>query len=100
MDKYDNAQMSLEAVDLGIKSLVEYSEQISEFSKETLAVLQELGATHRDQNYSKFCDFFEPIWNKMNFFKNEVDAFRSYLEEEKKLLEEYIETGNKPILKR
>ena len=99
MGKFDNAKTSLEAVELGIKSFGEYSEQLSEFNKETYDVLQELGETHQDQNYENFCNFFEPVWKKMDSFIKEVDEFRNYLNQEKEILVEYIDTGNKPILK-
>ena len=62
-------------------------------------MLQELGETHQEQNYKQFCDFFEPVWKKMDSFIKEVDEFRSYLDEEKKILEEYIDAGNKPIMR-
>ena len=60
--------------------------------------MEELGDTHKDQNYKVFCDFFEPIWNKMELFKKEIEGFIEYLEVEKKRIEEYDDIGGEKII--
>ena len=96
--KEDNAQVSLEAVILGISSFKAYAEQLSDFDKKTREAVDVLGQTHQDQNYKFFCDFFVPVWAKVDIFKKEVEEFQKYLEVEKKYLEEYIEAGKKRII--
>lgn len=94
----DNAKVTLDAVVLGIKSFTEYSAQLTEFDKKTREAVDQLGESHQDQNYLKFCDFFEPVWEKMDVFKQEVEEFKNYLEIEKKRLEEYFEAGKESII--
>lgn len=94
----DNAQMTLDAVVLGIKSFTEYAAQLAEFDKKTKEAVDQLGESHKDQNYLKFCDFFEPVWDKMDIFKQEVEEFKNYLDIEKKRLEDYFVAGNKSII--
>lgn len=96
--KYDNAQTSLEAVDLGIKSFAAYAAQLLEFDKKTKEAVDKLGESHQDQNYEKYCNFFEPVWAKFIIFKQEIEEFQKYLEVEKREIEDYIKTGNKPIM--
>lgn len=84
------AQTNLTAVNLGINSFKEYSARLLEFDKNTKAAFQNLGQTHRDQNYVEFQNYFDPFWNKVETFKKEIDEFENYLEIEKKYLEEYI----------
>lgn len=94
MAQDNNAQTNLDAVNLGIKSFKEYSAQLIEFDKNTKAAFQNLGQSHRDQNYEKFAPHFQAFWSKVEVFKKEVDAFEQYLEIEKQHLEEYIAAGN------
>lgn len=94
----DNAKMTLDAVVLGIKSFTEYAAQLAEFDKKTKEAVDQLGESHQDQNYLKFCDFFEPVWAKMDIFKQEVEEFKNYLDIEKKRLEDYFVAGNKSII--
>ena len=94
----DNAQMTLDAVVLGIKSFTEYAAQLAEFDKKTKEAVDQLGESHKDQNCLKFCDFFEPVWDKMDIFKQEVEEFKNYLDIEKKRLEDYFVAGNKSII--
>ena len=85
----DNARITTQAVELGIKSLTAYAAQIEEFKKKTIACVQQLGQTHRDQNYKKFYDYFTPKWQTMDKFKKEMEEFRDYLEKHKKIIIEY-----------
>lgn len=87
------AYITIEAAELGIKSFAAYSAQLTEFDKNTKAAFLGLGESHRDQNYETFAQYFNLFWSKVDVFKNEVDNFRGYLEEEKKRTEDYINAG-------
>ena len=65
---------------------------------EVKEAVDQLGESHQDQNYLKFCDFFEPVWAKMDIFKQEVEEFKNYLDIEKKRLEDYFVAGNQSII--
>lgn len=85
----ENARITTEAVELGIKSLTSYAAQIEEFKKKTFARVEQLGQTHKDQNYKKFHDYFTPKWQTMDKFKKEVEVFRDYLVTHKGIIVEY-----------
>lgn len=91
----DNARITIEAVELGIKSLADYASQLEEFNKKGKAMVAGIGETHRDQNYKKFADYFVPRWKKMEEFKKEVEEFHHYVVKQKEIIIEYIEAGKR-----
>lgn len=91
----DNARVTTEAVELGIKSLAAYASQLEEFRKRGIAKVNGVGETHRDQNYKKFKDYFTPRWKKMEDFKREVEDFQDYLVKQKDIIIRYILEGNR-----
>ncbi|MCQ2244696.1 MAG: hypothetical protein MJZ32_10620 [Bacteroidaceae bacterium] len=79
MGTINGAHNTVEALELGIKSLEAYAAKLVEFDQKTKEAAKYLGTTHRDQNYEKFYNTFVPFWKNVDNFKNHVDEYKDYL---------------------
>lgn len=90
----NGAHNTVDALQLGIKSMEIYAAKLEEFDKKTREAAIYLGKTHRDQNYDKFYATFEPFWKNVNNFKLHVTEYKEYLIVKLKQIEDYEKAGN------
>ena len=88
-----DAEYNLQATVNCIDSLTQYERQLVEIDKFSKTALAALGQTHKDQNYKTFVDFYIPHWKRIESYTKEIGLFRTFLIEEKKIIEDYINAG-------
>lgn len=79
MTDKSKSHITTDAVTPCIDSLNQYSEELKSFYERTITSFNNLGDTHKDQNYSKYEQYFNDFWPLIEEFRTEVERFNQYL---------------------